>query len=197
MPNFVETFPNTERYHAQGVYLHLAISWGDIDCVPSDRPFGELGGHDGLCNILLSGHGLLWWVSRRTFVIEPVTIQNQPLPDPKWPKLYPNPSQIRLFSKEYSLILNRFLIMSGLLMLKLVSPVLCFQCVHSLIRFCDFFAVPQKLREIFARKSDHCQLWSRWDRRFCRRRRIPTNGPFSRYQYRCSRMSSWRWWRWR
>ena len=66
-------------------YLHLAISLGDIDCVPSDRPFDGLGGHDGWCNILLSGHGLLWWVSRRMFVIEPVTIQNQPSPVPKWP----------------------------------------------------------------------------------------------------------------
>ena len=100
------------------------------------------------------------------------------------------------FTAPISLILNHFLVMSILWMLKLVSPVLCFQCVHSLIRFCDFFAVPQKLREIFARKSDHCQLWSRWDRRFRRRRRIPTNGPFSRYSCRCSRMSSWWWW-WR
>lgn len=40
-------------------YLHLAISLGDIDCVPSDRPFDGLGGHDGWCNILLSDHGLL------------------------------------------------------------------------------------------------------------------------------------------
>ena len=100
---------------------------------------------------------------------------------------WPNP---KTFTTPISLILNHFLIMSILWMLKLVSPVLCFQCVHSLIRFCDFFAVPQKLREIFARKSDHCQLWSRWDRRFRRRRRIPTNGPFSRYPCRCSRMSS-------
>ena len=70
---------------AQGWYLHLEIGLGDIDCVPSDRPFDELDGHDGLCNILLSGHGLLWWVSRRTFVIESVTIQNQPSPIPKCP----------------------------------------------------------------------------------------------------------------
>ena len=56
MPNFIKPFSNDITPKR---YLHLAISLGDIDCVPSDRPFDGLGGHDGWCNILLSGHGLL------------------------------------------------------------------------------------------------------------------------------------------